>query len=119
MRFKASEIVALSVAGLAFAGSIISSLYTYTNRNRELDIELVKLGVGILRADPKETQTNGAREWAIQIIERYSGQPFSEEAKKQLLQSKLVVPPSTPASPCYWDFALNRWICPESMPQSK
>jgi protein-disulfide isomerase-like protein with CxxC motif len=89
LRFKASEIIALSVAGIAFAGSVISALYAYANRNRELDIELVKIGVSILRADPKETQTQGAREWAIKIVENYSGQPFSKEAKDQLLTNRL------------------------------
>ena len=89
MRFKASEIIALSVAAIAFAGSVISALYAYANRNRELDIELVKIGVSILRADPKETQTQGAREWAIKIVENYSGQKFSDDAKNELLKNKL------------------------------
>lgn len=57
MRFKPTEIATIILAGIAFAGSVISAFYTFTNRNRELDIELVKVGIGILRADPKETQT--------------------------------------------------------------
>jgi hypothetical protein len=89
MRFKGTEIVALCVAGIAFAGSLVSAYYTYTSRNRELDIELVKVGIGILRADPRETQTNGAREWAIDLIEIHSGRKFSKEARSELLQSKL------------------------------
>src|SRR5262249_49331299 len=89
MRFKATEIVSLSVATLAFAGSIISAFYTYVNRSRELDIELVKIGISILRADPKETQTEGAREWAIKVIETNSRQPFSPEARQQLLGNRL------------------------------
>jgi hypothetical protein len=87
MHVRASEIV--SVAVVACAGAIVSALYTYTNRNRELDIELVKIGIGILCADPKETQTNGAREWAIQVIETYSRLKFSPDAKRELLQDKL------------------------------
>jgi|ERR1051326_3673070 hypothetical protein len=90
MRLKGTEIVSLCVAGIAFAGSLISAFYTYTNRNRELDIELVKVGIGILRADPKEAQTNGAREWAIDLIETHSGRRFSEQARNELLQYKLV-----------------------------
>jgi hypothetical protein len=89
MRFKGTEIVALCVAGIAFAGSLGSAFYTYTSRNRELDIELVKVGIGILRADPKETQTIGAREWAIDLIETHSGRRFSQEARSELLQYKL------------------------------
>jgi hypothetical protein len=89
MRFSTSEIVSLGIAGIAFIGSIGSAYYTYTNRNRELDIELIKIGVSILRADPKETQTDGAREWAIQIIEDFSKRRFSPDAKRELLQYKL------------------------------
>jgi len=89
MRFSTSEIVSLGVAGIALIGSIGSAYYTFARRNRELDIELIKIGVGILRADPKETQTEGAREWGIQIIEDFSKRPFSPEARRELLRSKL------------------------------
>jgi hypothetical protein len=90
MRFKPTEIVTIIVAAIAFLGAISSAFYTYTARNRELDIELVKIGIAILRADPKEAQTNAAREWAIKIIEAHSGQPFSTEAKADLLNNKLT-----------------------------
>ncbi len=89
MGFKPTEIVSVIVAIIACAGAVISALYTYTSRNRELDIELIKIGIGILRADPKETQTNGAREWAIQVIEDFSGRKFTDKAKRELLDSKL------------------------------
>jgi hypothetical protein len=89
MRVRATEIVSVIVAVVACAGAVVSALYTYTSRNRELDIELIKIGISILRADPKETQTNGAREWAIQVIETYSRNQFSPAAKSELLQNKL------------------------------
>jgi hypothetical protein len=94
MRFKPTELATIIVAAIAFLGAVGSAFYTYTARNRELDIELVKIGIGILRADPKETQTAGAREWAIRLVEARSGQPFSEEARKELLQNKLIYPSS-------------------------
>jgi hypothetical protein len=78
MRFRATEVVSLLVAVIALVGTLANSFYAYSNRNRELDIELVKLGVAILRADPnKETQTKGAREWAITVIESILGQHTS------------------------------------------
>jgi hypothetical protein len=89
MRVRATEIVSVIVAVIACAGAVVSALYTFTSRNRELDIELIKIGISILRADPKETQTNGAREWAIQVVETYSRNPFSPAAKTELLQNKL------------------------------
>lgn len=86
---QTSNAVSIVLAVVALVGTIITGFYTYTNRNRELDIELVKIGIGILRADPKETQTKGARGWAIETIGLYSGIKFSEEAKKELLEGKL------------------------------
>jgi hypothetical protein len=107
LRFKASEIATLSVAALAFAGSIISALYTYLNHNREMDIELVKIGVSILRADPNETQTNGAREWAIGIIEDYSKRPFSPDAKRELLEYRLGYNAGSLYDECHTDSGGN------------
>src|SRR4051812_35568454 len=92
MRFKPTALAAIIVAGIALLGTMAQALYTYTARSRELDIELVKIGISILRADPKETQTAGAREWAIRVIERYSRQDFTEKAKRELLENQLILP---------------------------
>lgn len=93
IRFKATEVATIAVATIAFLGSVVSAFYTYTSRNRELDIKLVEIGITILRADPKEAQTNGAREWAVSVIEKHSGQRFSEKAKSELLNYKLDFEP--------------------------
>jgi hypothetical protein len=90
MRFRATEVVSLLVAVIALVGTLANSFYAYSNRNRELDIELVKLGVAILRADPQETQTRGAREWAINVIETFSRVPFTAKARAELLSNKLL-----------------------------
>jgi hypothetical protein len=97
VRFRAAEVAALLVAVIALVGTLANSFYAYSNRNRELDIELVKLGVAILRADPKETQTKGAREWVIKVIETFSGVSFTEKAKAELLGNK-------------WVFSWGPWI---------
>jgi hypothetical protein len=60
--------------------------------NRQQDIELVKVGIAVLRADPKETQTSGAREWVVDVIESYSGRKFSAQARDELLHNKLDFP---------------------------
>ena len=90
MRFTATETVSISVATLAFLGSITSAFYTYSNRNRELDIKLVELGIGILRADPKDTGLTAARGWALQVIEENSRIKFSDEDRAALLQKPLL-----------------------------
>ena len=99
MPFKATEIVSLSVAFLAFVGSITSAFYTYSNRNRELDIKLVEIGIGILRADPKETGLTAARGWAVDVIEHFSGLQFSDADRQALLQRPLLFRPTVTVAP--------------------
>ncbi len=88
----------MTVAGIALTGAIIAAVYSYNDRNaenannngaREVNARLVEIGIGILRADPKEAQTNATREWAIKLIETHSGQPFSDQARSELLNNKL------------------------------
>jgi hypothetical protein len=60
-------------------------------KNRELDIKMIELGVGILRAGPQETGMTAAREWAIDLIQEYSGLKFSDAARTELLKNALPV----------------------------
>lgn len=91
MRFKGTEIATMAAAGLALVGAIISGLYTYVNRNRELDIRLVEIGIAVLRADPlKETSIEGARTWALDLIDANAGGvKFTRPARIDLLKGRL------------------------------
>jgi len=48
----------------------------------------VEIAIGILRADPKEDVTP-ARGWALDIIEKNSGVPFSQQDREALLAKPL------------------------------
>jgi hypothetical protein len=48
----------------------------------------VEIAIGILRADPKEDVTP-ARGWALDIIEKNSGVPFSQQDQEALLRKPL------------------------------
>jgi hypothetical protein len=80
----------MGVAGIALIGTLATGFYTYANRNRELDIKLVEIGIGILRADPKQSGLTAARSWAIQVIEENSGVQFDEEDRQTLRQKPLL-----------------------------
>lgn len=99
MRFKTTEIISMFAAGIACVGAVVSAavpaLYTHTSRNRELDIKLVEIGIGILRSQPTDLRSRGAREWAIRVIESHSGQVFSATARKELIDAVLVYSPTT------------------------
>lgn len=94
MAFKSTEIATIAVAGIALIGSVVSAFYTYANRNRELDIKLVEIGIGILRADPTGTNLTPARAWAIQIIEENSKVKFDKADRESLLQKPLLFRPA-------------------------
>jgi peptidoglycan hydrolase-like protein with peptidoglycan-binding domain len=92
MRFDPTQITTISAAGIALATSVITAYYTYTSRSRELDIELVKLGLSVLQAAPKATEKDGKAEdeglrgWAVDVVETYSGKRLSPLAREQLQQ---------------------------------
>ena len=79
---------AIVVAAIALAGVLGGAWFTLLTKDHELKIKLVEIGIGILRADPKENVTP-ARRWATEIIQQNSGVPFTEDEKKALLDNKL------------------------------
>jgi hypothetical protein len=42
MRFDGTQIATISAAGLALIGSVAAGFYSFADRNRELDIKLLK-----------------------------------------------------------------------------
>jgi hypothetical protein len=64
---------------IAFVGNV----YSQAIKEREVQGEFVKLSVDILKQPPTEG-TKSLREWAIRVINRYSGVSLSEEAKREL-----------------------------------
>lgn len=49
----------------------------------------MEIAIGILRADPKEDVTPPARGWAVDIIEKNSDVPFSQQDREALLRKPL------------------------------
>ena len=57
-------------------------------REREIDLELVKMGIGILSTKPNEN-TSALREWAVTIVDNYSGVPLSKNVKSELMNAPI------------------------------
>lgn len=89
----ASAVTGLQTAGIAamaaIVGAVVSAWFPYLNRDRELNIRLVEIGIGILRSDPEKSGVSAARQWAIDIIERSSGLAFKPEDRAELLNRPL------------------------------
>jgi hypothetical protein len=80
---------AIAVAIFWLLTGLIGSWIGLLTKDHELKIRLVEIGIGILRADPKEHLTP-AREWAIRVIEGNSNVYFSDEDRNLLLSEPLL-----------------------------
>jgi hypothetical protein len=84
--------IALWTPVAAIAGALIGSLLTawfgYIGHTKDLEIHMVEIGIGILRAPPSEDIAS-IREWAINVIETNSGYPFTAEQRAALLKKQL------------------------------
>jgi hypothetical protein len=76
-------------SALIGAGATLGVAYfTFASKDQELKVHLVEIAVSILRADPKEDVTP-ARGWALDVIEKNSGVPFSAQDRESLLHKPL------------------------------
>jgi hypothetical protein len=57
---------------------------------RQMDVKMVEIGIGILRAPPKDDMVV-MRSWAIDVIEQSSGRKFNDEQRAVLLKQELVL----------------------------
>jgi hypothetical protein len=92
-------IVALLSAALGSAATLAATLgagyFTFASKDQELKVHLVEIAISILRADPKEDVVP-ARGWALDIVEKNSGVPFSQQDREALLHKPL-------ANSAFWD----------------
>jgi hypothetical protein len=83
-------VIVAVLSALIGAGATLGVAYfTFASKDEELKVHLVEIAIGILRADPKEDVGN-ARGWALEVIEKNSGVPFSEEDRQALLHKPLA-----------------------------
>jgi hypothetical protein len=61
-------------------------------KSRELDIHMVEIALSLVKPDPNVDPTKiGAREWAIDVMEKFSGIPFSAGARKSIIETSVPV----------------------------
>jgi hypothetical protein len=70
-RFRATEVVTIVVAVIAFVGTLANSFYAYSNRNRELDIELALLWQIIHAASLRRSIFDSASNVAVALRDQY------------------------------------------------
>ncbi|MFK8328427.1 hypothetical protein M2D63_000205 [Pseudomonas sp. BJa5] len=79
-----SSVIAAVVIPLAVAW--VGNSYSTALKEREVQGRFVELAVQILREEPSK-QAAGLRDWATDVLNKYSGVPFSPATKRALIES--------------------------------
>jgi hypothetical protein len=74
---------------------LVGSQFTAATKEREIQGSFVELATQILRETPT-AETKLLREWALKVIDRYSGVPLPAETARSLVE-KTALPSETPA----------------------
>jgi GH25 family lysozyme M1 (1,4-beta-N-acetylmuramidase) len=98
--------VSLGVAGVVSSVMIpiVGLALSKQDRDRELSRQYVALGIDILQKAPKG-EDDPVRDWAIQLVNKYSDVPLSAEAQKALSQEPIF---ATPVGPVITTEALQK-----------
>jgi hypothetical protein len=83
--------------GLALVAAVATGCFSFASKDEELRVHLVEIAMGILRADPTKEDVAGARGWAMDAIDKYSGlRPFTA-AERDALTHKPIGGAAPPA----------------------
>ena len=104
--------VSIAVAGLVVA--IATLQYSIQAAKEERNARLVEIGISVLRVDQtKDPQVNGAREWALDLIDANAGGvKFSAAAREALKQGKFYSEPINSFEPYSYGYS-----CPDRRPR--
>ncbi len=82
----------VAVAGVlgTLLGATVSPVVNYLTNEKQLDVKMLEIELGILREPPKE-DAQAMRAWAIELIEKSSGRPFNEQQRNLLLHKQLAL----------------------------
>jgi hypothetical protein len=94
----------ISLAGVCgtVLGATLSPVVNYFVNERQMDVKMVEIGIGILRAPPVE-DIAVIRSWAVDVIEKSSGRKFTEAQRAALLKTELPW-----VDPGFTDYAPSR-----------
>jgi len=82
--------VAMSAVALPLVIAAIGNSYSASTKEKEIRLKTVEIAINVLSQDPR---TNMAlpqlREWAINVVDKYSGVPLTAAAREELLKNPL------------------------------
>lgn len=78
-------ITLFSAVIIPVALAYLGNSYTQAQKERDIQAQFVKMAVDILQSRPDGSNAN-EREWAKQIINKYSGVPLSGDVRRELTE---------------------------------
>ena len=84
-----SNILSDIIGGFTTTGlALIAAYFTLIGHSQELNVRMTEIGIGTLRAPPTE-DISAIRSWAINVTEKKSKFPFTEQQCAILLKKEL------------------------------
>jgi hypothetical protein len=84
--------VAVGAVAIPVVLAMLGNQVSVSMKDRDVRLRTVELAIGILREDPKTTnrETKALRQWAMDVIDSYSGIPLPPEARSELQKEPIV-----------------------------
>ncbi len=76
----------ISILAIPLVVAYIGNDFTKSIKEREIQGKFVELAINILNQQPTKENVN-IREWATEVIDKYSGVPFTKETQKDLINN--------------------------------
>ena len=73
----------------AILGGLVVAVPTYLTSNRQMDVKMVEIAVGILSQKP-EANIEPARSWAVDVIQHYAQVELTPDVKKALIENRAL-----------------------------
>jgi len=88
-RFLGAAIAGASAIVAALASGAFGALLGYYSADRQMDVKMLEIAVGILSKDPTDNIAP-AREWAVDVIQNFAEVKLTEEARQSLIDNPAV-----------------------------
>jgi hypothetical protein len=84
---------------VALITSVVAQYFTASQKARDQDIRMVEIALSLVTPDPQGGGAKGAREFAVDLLEKYSGVPISKDERESMVSTAVVQTPPASAPP--------------------
>jgi hypothetical protein len=80
--------------------AVLGQRYTSALKEREIQSHFVELALTVLKEPPRE-ENKAVRQWALNVVDEYSGVPLGDSARQELVDSVSLPTPVSATSRVY------------------